>query len=110
MRGNVGKEVTELKKALCKALGKASAYQGLAGGDEFDIDTETALRAWQSSVGLVADGIAWPRTLSALSIAPPAELAISVDIALVSKWFPYTKTSNIAKNMSYVPPHSRPSA
>ena len=103
MRGNVGKEVAELKKALRKALGKdASAYRGLAGGDEFDADTETALRAWQSSVGLVADGIAGPRTLSALGISPPAELAVSVDTALVSKLFPYTKTSNIAKNLPYV--------
>lgn len=103
MRGNVGKEVAELKKALRKALGKdASAYPGLSGGDEFDTDTETALRAWQSSVGLVADGIAGPRTLSALGISPPAELAVSVDTALVSKLFPYTKTSNIAKNLPYV--------
>ncbi len=103
MQGNVGEEVTELKKALRKALGKdASAYQGLAGGDAFDTDTETALRAWQSSVGLVADGIAGPRTLSALGISPPAALAVSVDTDLVSKLFPYTKTSNIAQNLPYV--------
>lgn len=103
MRGNVGKAVAALKKALRKVLGKdAAAYPGLAGGDEFDADTETALRAWQSSVGLVADGIAGPRTLSALGIAPPAELAVGVDTALVSKLFPYTKTSNIAKNLPYV--------
>ncbi|MEO8418316.1 MAG: peptidoglycan-binding protein [Methylophilaceae bacterium] len=103
MQGNVGEEVTELKKALRKALGKdASAYQGLAGGDAFDNDTETALRAWQSSVGLVADGIAGPRTLSALGISPPATLAVSVDTDLVSKLFPYTKTSNIAQNLPYV--------
>ncbi len=103
MRGNAGKPVAELKKALRKVLSKsASVYQGLAGGDEFDSDTETALRAWQSSVGLVADGIAGPRTLSALGISPPAELAVNVDTALVSKLFPYTKTSNIAKNLPYV--------
>lgn len=103
MRGNVGKEVAELKKALSKALGKdASAYPGLADGDEFNVDTETALRAWQSSVGLVADGIAGPRSLSALGISPPAELAVSVNTAFVSKLFPYTKTSNIAKNLPYV--------
>ena len=103
MRGNAGKEVAGLKKALRKALGKdASVYQGLAGGDRFDSDTETALRAWQASVGLVADGIAGPRTLSALGIAPPAELAAGVDIALVTRLFPYTKTSNIARNLPYV--------
>lgn len=103
MRGNAGKEVAGLKKALRKALGKdAPAYAGLADGDEFNADTETALRAWQSSVGLVADGIAGPRSLAALGIAPRAELAVGVDIALVSKLFPYTRTSNIAGNLPYV--------
>ena len=59
MRGNAGKEVANLKKALRKALGKnAAAYQGLSIGDEFDADTETALRTWQSGVGLVADELA----------------------------------------------------
>ncbi|MCR4299655.1 MAG: peptidoglycan-binding protein [Gallionella sp.] len=103
MRGNTGKQVATLKKALRKALGDgAAAYPGLAAGNEFDADTETALRAWQSGVGLVADGIAGPRTLSALGIAPPAELAVGVDTSLVSKLFPYTKTSSIAKNLPYV--------
>lgn len=103
MRGNVGKEVTELKKALRKVLGDgAAAYTGLAAGNEFDADTETALRAWQSGVGLVADGIAGPRTLSALGISPPAKLDVSVDTAAASKLFPYTKTSNIARNLPYV--------
>src|SRR3989338_7701489 len=103
MRGNTGKEVATLKKALRKALGAgAAAYPGLAAGNEFDTDTQTALRAWQSSVGLVADGIAGPRTLSALGIAPPAKLAVSVDTATVNKLFPYTKTSSIARNLPYV--------
>jgi peptidoglycan hydrolase-like protein with peptidoglycan-binding domain len=103
MRGNVGKEVADLKAALSKALGDAAAaYPGLDGGEEFNADTETALRAWQNSVGLVADGIAGPRTLSALGISPPAELTVSVDKTLVCKLFPFTRTSNIAKNLPYV--------
>lgn len=103
MRGNAGKAVAGLKEALRKTLGNAAtAYPGLQSGNKFDADTETALRAWQASVGLVADGIAGPRTLSALGISPPAELAVSVDTATVSKLFPYTKTSNIAKNLPYV--------
>ncbi len=103
MRGNVGKEVAEMKKALRKALGDgAAAFPDLAAGNEFNADTETALRAWQSSVGLVADGIAGPRTLSALGVSPPAELAVSADVAVVSKLFPFTRTSNIAKNLPYV--------
>ena len=103
MRGNAGKEVATLKKALREALGKgAVAYPGLVKGDKFDADTETALRAWQSGVGLVADGIAGPRTLSALGIAPLAKLAVNMDAATVSKLFPYTRTSSIAKNLPYV--------
>ncbi|TAN72597.1 MAG: peptidase C1 [Gallionella sp.] len=103
MRGNAGKEVAGLKKALREALGEgAHAYPGLADGDKFDADTETALRVWQAGVGLVADGIAGPRTLSALGISPPAKLAVSVDTATVSKLFPYTRTSSIAKNLPYV--------
>lgn len=103
MRGNAGKDVAALKKALRKALGEAaSAYPGLASGNEFDADTQTALRAWQSSVGLVADGIAGPRIFSALGITPPPKLAVSLDTATVRKLFPYTKSSSIAKNLPYV--------
>ncbi len=103
MRNNTGKAVAVLKQALRKALGKdAAAYPGLSGGEAFDADTETALRAWQASVGLVADAIAGPRCLAALGVAPPAELVVSVDFALVGKLFPYTKTSSIARNLPYV--------
>jgi len=103
MRGNAGIEVAGLKAALRKILGNAAAaYPGLNSGDEFDADTETALRAWQASVGLVADGIAGPRCLSALGISPPAKLDIEVDTATVSRLFPYTRTSSIARNLPYV--------
>lgn len=103
MRGNVGLEVVKLRKALVKALGEtASMYQCPTSGNEFDADTETALRAWQASVGLVADGIAGPRTFSALGIIQPSKLAVSVDAASVAKLFPFTKTSNIVQNLPYV--------
>lgn len=103
MRSNSGKKVAELKQALRKALGKdAAAYKGLASGEEFDADTETALRAWQSSVGLVADGIAGPRTLALLGLAAAPALAVNVDTILVGKLFPYTRTSSISRNLPYV--------
>ncbi|MDP1653530.1 MAG: C1 family peptidase [Rhodocyclaceae bacterium] len=103
MRGNAGKKVAELKQALRKALGKdAAAYKGLASGDKFCADTETALRAWQTSVGLVADAIAGPRTLAVLGVAPVPALAVRVDAALVGSLFPYTRTSSIARNLPYV--------
>src|SRR5574340_120105 len=102
--GNARKEVAELKKALRKALGAgvAAYYTTLFRSDEFNTDTETALRAWQSGVGLVADGIAGPRLFSALGMRSAPELGVAVDTALVGKLFPYTKTSNIAKNLPYV--------
>jgi hypothetical protein len=108
MKGNVGEEVIKLKEGLSKAFEKdapekeASIYPNLTSNDEFDIDTETALRAWQSSVGLVADGIAGPRTFSALGIWEPPKLAVRVDTAFVAKLFPFTKTSNIVQNLPYV--------
>ena len=101
MRGNAGSEVAGLKKVLHDILGEAaSAYPGLNSGDGFDADSETALRGWQASVGLVPDGIAGPRTLAALGISPPVQLAL--DYATVSALFPYTRTSSIAKNLPYI--------
>lgn len=103
MRGNAGKKIAELKKGLRKSLGAdAAAYAGLASGDKFCADTETALRAWQLGVGLVADGIAGPRTLAALGVAPAPTFAVRVDAALVGRLFPYTRTSSIARNLPYV--------
>lgn len=103
MRGNAGRKVAELKQALRKALGTdAPAYKGLASGDQFDADTETALRAWQTGVGLVADGIAGPRTLALLGVTPAPTLPVRVDTALVGKLFPFTRTSSIARNLPYV--------
>ncbi|MFA7268209.1 MAG: peptidoglycan-binding protein [Sterolibacterium sp.] len=102
MRGNSGKEVVALKMALKKVLGKEAAKYAMGADDQFDIGTETALRAWQTGVGLVADGIAGPRTLVALGMAPAAQLAVRLDAALVGGLFPFTRTSNIARNLPYV--------
>lgn len=103
MRGNTGKEVSALKQHLVKALADSAAnYPGLADGAAFNADTETALRAWQASVGLVADGIAGPRSLSALGLTPPGSLAVKVDTATVCKLFPFTRTSSVAANLPYI--------
>ena len=103
MRGNTGKEVARFKKALCAALSDGSArFPGLAAGDQFDADTETALRAWQSSIGLVADGIAGPRCLAVLGSVSGTPLAVKVDTTLVGKLFPFTRTSSIATYLPYV--------
>ena len=104
MRGSNNTKTAEFKESLRNTLGKdaAASYPGLASGNNFDADTETALRGWQASVGLVADGIAGPRTLSALGISPPAKLDVAVDTATVSKLFPFTRTSSIAANLPYI--------
>ena len=105
MRGNSGKRIAELKKALIRELSdSAASYPGLSKGSNqaFDADTETALRAWQSSVGLVADGIAGPRTLAALGISKATALEVTADNATVGKLFPYTRTANIARNLPYI--------
>ena len=103
VRDNRGEAVVQLKKSLREVLGDvAKAYPGLAEGDVFDADTETALRAWQASVGLVADGIAGPRVQTALKMAAPARFAVSLDTATVSKLFPFTRSTAIANNLPYV--------
>lgn len=82
MRNKVGKELAKLKKTLRKTLvNDAMVYPGLSACDEFD---------------------AGPRTLCALGMSPPAKLAVSLDIGLASKLFPFTKTSNIVKQLPYV--------
>ncbi|MGK2915495.1 MAG: peptidoglycan-binding protein [Porticoccaceae bacterium] len=103
MRGNQGDAVFRLKKALRETLGEAAlTYPGLAAGDVFDADTEAALREWQASSGLVADGVAGPRVQAALKVAPPARFSVSLNIATVSALFPFTKPANIASNLPYV--------
>lgn len=103
MRGNTGKPVAALKKALRAALGEnAARFPGLATANSFDADTETALRAWQTRVGLVADGIAGPRCLAALGVTSGKPLAVPVDAALVGQLFPHTRSSSIVTYLPYV--------
>lgn len=54
-RGSQGPRVLELQKKL-----------GITADGVFGTGTEAALKAWQASRGLVADGVAGPRTLKAL--------------------------------------------
>lgn len=103
MRGDACPEVSRLKKSLAQKLSPdAEVCQALMHDEHFDTATETALRGWQASVGLVADGIAGPRTMDALGIVALNDFFVMVDTALVRKLFPYTKTSNIVQNLPYV--------
>ncbi|MFV0436865.1 MAG: peptidoglycan-binding protein [Desulfopila sp.] len=102
MQGNVGEKVSEVKKSLQRHLTETGIACNLTEGDVFDGDCAAAVRDWQSSTGLVADGIVGPRTLLALGLFSIDELTARVDVATVSRLFPFTKTSNIAKYLPYV--------
>ena len=103
LRGKSGPAVSAMRKALAQALGdEAQQYLGLADGDQFDAMTESALRAWQAATGLVADGIAGPRTLAALGVLELPPLGLELDLAHVRQLFPCTRSSSIDKNLPYV--------
>ncbi len=103
MRGDSCLEVNRLKKTLARKLGPETEVCRILTQDEhFDTATETALRSWQASVGLVADGIAGPRTMDALGIVALNDFFVQVDTDLVGRLFPCTKSSNIVQNLPYV--------
>lgn len=62
--GDQGEDVKDLQRALNAAGFNAGAADG-----HFGARTETALKAFQTARGLVADGVAGPKTLRALAIA-----------------------------------------
>jgi predicted chitinase len=103
VKGMSGADVAALKTQLKKELGdlQASAFGGLA-GEQFDSDTEAAVRNWQSGVGLIADGIIGPHCLTLLGLRIRKPLEIVPDLAAVRRLFPQTKPSNIARYLPYV--------
>lgn len=67
-RGDKGDAVKALQRLLINR-----GYLGAGGADgDFGEGTENAVKAFQSAVGLTADGIAWPQTIKRLD--PDAEL------------------------------------
>lgn len=95
--GSSGPEVVQLQEKL-KALGfNPGNIDGI-----FGTGTEAALIAFQKSAGLLADGIAGPRTLSALQLTADPNLPSvipSVTVGIVSKMFPSTPLDNIKVNL-----------
>jgi putative chitinase len=92
-----GPEVERLQRQL--------AEKGFSPGNidgHFGLGTEAAVVAFQRSAGLLADGIAGPRTLAALELAQPDD-AVSVipgvTVAVVSRMFPFTPLGNIKANL-----------
>ena len=92
-----GKDVERLQKRL-KKLGFPP---GNIDGD-FGPGTQAALMAFQRSKGLLADGIAGPRTLTALGLMADDTLPSAipgVTTQAVSRMFPYTPIGNIKTNL-----------
>lgn len=95
--GANGKDVERLQKRLQK-LGFSP---GNIDGD-FGPGTEAALIACQKSLGLLADGVAGPRTLAALGLTEDDGLAsvlAGVTVQAVARMFPYTPLGSIKANL-----------
>ncbi len=71
----------------------------------FGLGTEAAVIAFQRSSGLLADGIAGPRTLAALGLSNNDErpsVVQSVTPEVVSQMFPFTPIGNIKQHLPSV--------
>lgn len=98
--GDRGSSVRKLQQELDQA--------GFAPGNidgHFGPGTLAAVIAFQSSEGLLADGVAGPRTLHVLGLSRTPQLPsiagrLSVDI--VSRMFPFTPVANIRRNLPFV--------
>lgn len=87
--GSTGPAVVRLQTKLKKV----GFNPGRADGD-FGPATTAALIGFQKSAGLLADGIAGPRTLAALKLAATDRLPSvipGVTVTIVSKMFPFTQ-------------------
>lgn len=103
VKNSRGAEVVALKQGLRNLLGaEADHYPGLDKGELFDADTESAVRCWQSGIGIIADGVVGPHCLALLGLRKPNALAIELSTGAVQTLFPATKPSNIVRYLPYV--------
>jgi putative chitinase len=95
--GSQGPEVMELQRQL-----QQKGFNPGAADGNFGNGTQAAVIAFQKSEGLLADGVAGPRTLAALGQAdvPEAPSAIpGVTVAVVAQMFPLTPIGHIKANL-----------
>ena len=95
-----GKAVERLQKKLQAAGFSPGAMDG-----DFGPGTQAAVMAFQQSEGLLADGVAGPRTLAALGLTKDDSLPSVLDQLtprLVSEMFPQTPIGNIKNNLPAV--------
>lgn len=96
-QGDTGPDVKTLQQALSSHGFSPGAIDGVYGQG-----TVAAVMGFQQSDGLLADGIAGPRTLTALGLSdsdvlPSAVPGVTVEI--VSQMFPVTPIGNIRDNL-----------
>ncbi len=95
--GDKGAAVTRLQRAL-----KAAGFNPGAVDGDLGPATQAAVIAFQKSAGLLADGIAGPRTLSAHGLTDSADLESvipGITPRVVSEMFPFTPVDNIKRNL-----------
>lgn len=95
-----GKAVERLQKKL-----QAAGFSPGATDGDFGPGTQAAVMAFQQSEGLLADGVAGPRTLAALGLTKDDSLPSVLDQVtprLVSGMFPQTPIGNIKNNLPAV--------
>lgn len=98
--GSSGAKVKALQQALLDAGFPPGSVDG-----EFGAGTEAAVIAYQRSQGLLADGVAGPRTQAALGLIKTSNLPSvleEVDVQTVAQMFPNTPLGHIKTHLPYV--------
>ncbi|WP_228296155.1 peptidoglycan-binding protein [Klebsiella variicola] len=92
LQGSSGPEVVELRKRLAKTLGADAKMFALpSNSDTFDATLASAVRHWQSNIGIIADGVVGPYCQSLLALIKLPAFALRADE--VQHLFPATKPS-----------------
>ncbi len=92
--GSSGASVTALQQWLQQRGFDPGAING-----QFGAATEAAVRAFQTSVGLSADGQAGPNTIAALTMP---SITSNVTLEIVAPMFPGTPQANIQFHLPFV--------
>ena len=98
--GSAGAEVAKLQAQLQELGFSPGPIDG-----RFGPATEAAVLAFQKSAGLLADGIAGPRTQGALGLITDTSLPSvipAVTVPIVCTMFPYTPVEHIRTNLPFV--------
>ena len=98
--GSSGPEVVALQTKLQELGFSPGRLDG-----RFGLATRAAVLAFQKSAGLLADGVAGPRTQGALGLVTDSSLPSvlsGVTVPMVAKMFPHTPVENVHANLPFV--------